>query len=353
MGGGRDFLGNKLYRRVGGKYERTQPYKKEYLALIEKLRMEGMDSPTKDEIREILNRFGYRNEQLAYIDQVPVMKDRQEMSIGLAKMAMAYGTDMFESLNVDEENMDSIAYAHAHIYGNPEINLNPAYFVDGRNHDYKYDVESRFHPKGMDNEMLVEHEYAHLLQRRLSGITQKEEQKSAQLRKEISELEKRRENHMSVYYKKLEKINKIDKQINKLEALRGTEKYTADISRKLMKLYDKKFKISDGIEEETKEFAQLLNSLSRASKMNEEITQKVVPANNAHPVIEKLFAKAGADSLQDVALKLTGRDSAYASKNWGEAHAECVADVMRNGKNASKISKDYVREMNKYFKSIK
>ena len=353
MGGGRDFLGNRLYRRVGGRYERMQPYKKEYHALIEKLRMEGMDAPSRDEIREILNQFGYKNEQLAYIDQVPVMSDRQGMSVGLAKMAMAYGTDMFEKLNVDGENMDSMTYAHAHVYGEPEINLNPSYFVDGRNHDYKYDVESGFHPKGMDNEMLIEHEYAHLLQRRLSGITQKEEQESAQLRKEISELEKQREDYMTAYDKKIEQTNKIDKQIKKLEKLRGTEKYTADVSRKLMGLYDKKFKITENIGEETKWFADLLNSISKTKRRNEEITQKVVPANNGHSVIENLFAKAGADSLRDVAVKLTGRESAYASKDWGEAHAECVADYMHNGRNASPISIAYVREMNKVLKNSK
>ena len=353
MGGGRDFLGNRLYRRIGGKYERMQPYKKEYHALIEKLRMEGMNAPSRDEIREILSQFGYRKEQLDYIDQVPVMSDRQGMSVGLAKMAMTYGTDMFEKLNVDGEDMDAMTYAHAHIYGEPEINLNPSYFVDGRNHDYKYDVESGFHPKGMDNEMLIEHEYAHLLQRRLSGITQKEEQESAQLRKEIAELEKQREDYMTAYDKKIEQTNKIDKQINKLEKPRGTEKYTADVSRKLMGLYDKKFKITEGIGEETKWFAELLNTISRTRKRNKEITQKVVPANNAHPVIEQLFAKVGANSLRDVAVKLTGRDSAYASKDWGEAHAECVADYMHNGRNASQISIAYVREMNKVLKNSK
>ena len=79
----------------------------------------------------------------------------------------------------------------------------------------------------------------------------------------------------------------------------------------------------------------------------------MISANNAHRVIERLFTKAGASSLRDVAVKLTGRDSAYASKDWGEAHAECVSDYMHNGRNASQISIAYVREMNKHFKSVK
>lgn len=339
MGGGRDFSGNMIYRRIGGKYQRVQPYKKDFDALIDGLKNEPL---IRHEVREILHQFGFKDEQLDYIDQIKIIKERNEMSVGLAKMAMTYGTDMFDRLTVDGEGMDNLTYAHAHIYGNPEINLNPLYFVDGKNHDYKYDVESGFHPKGMDNEMLVEHEYAHLLQRRLSGITQKEELEHAKLSKEIAELEKRRDE----LSKPTDEENRIYEEIKKYQSLIGTKKYTPDAARELHKLYEQSNELNL---KRTREMIQVLNSLSK-SKRQDEIAQKVVTANNGHSVIENLFNKAGATSLADVATKLTGRPSAYASKDWGEAHAECVADYMHNGKNASPISIAYVREMNKYFK---
>ena len=69
--------------------------------------------------------------------------------------------------------------------------------------------------------------------------------------------------------------------------------------------------------------------------------------NAQHFQIMMLFHKAGASSPSDVGVKLTGSKEAYASKDWSEAHAECVADVMHNGENASPISIAYVREMDK------
>lgn len=347
MGGGRDFLGNRLYRRIGGKYERIRPYKKDYDALIDRLKKEGIDAPTKDEMKEILRQFGYRDEQLKFVDQVPVMRDRQEMSVGMAKMAMAYGTDMIDGLSVDGDNMGEWDYAHAHIYNNErrEIHLNPSYYVDGKNHDYKYDVESGFHPKGMDNEMLVEHEYAHMLQRRLSGVTKADEERVTNNQQQAKELRKQADDIWNSFGKLSKQYEEADRKVRQLfweTATASTKRKMTYYSRRRRELWDKMWDADNG-----KRLTERSNLITKAM----EITKS--NAGDGHDVISGIFAKIGAPRPVDVATRLTGRADAYASKNWSEAHAECVADYMRNGKNASPISIAYVREMNKYFKGVK
>ena len=350
MGGGRDFLGNRLYRHVGGKYERIRPYKRDYDALIDSLRKEGMDAPSKDEIREILRQFGYKDDQLKYIDQVPVMKDRQEMSVGLAKMAMAYGTDMLDGMSVDGEEMDDWTYAHAHMYSNEqrEIHLNPVYYVDGKNHDYKSDVESGFHPKGMDNEMLIEHEYAHMLQRRLAGVTKTDEQRLTANKEQSAEL-KRQSNEIWKSFGKL--AEKYDDAMGKWSAL-FREESTPSTKRKLQYYTKRMNELWYKMGQTPNGFQKLREHVDLAEKARE-LTKTTGFIGDSHKVISEIFTRIGAPNPADVATQLTGRTDAYASKNWSEAHAECVSDYMHNGKNASPISIAYVREMNKYFKGVK
>ena len=83
---------------------------------------------------------------------------------------------------------------------------------------------------------------------------------------------------------------------------------------------------------------------------NSEKLIDIIGPNNAENIIHKIFTSIGMPTTRDVATNLTGKADAYASKNWLEAHAECVADYMTNGRNASAVSARYVREMDKYFK---
>lgn len=332
MGGGRDFLGNKLYRRVGGKYERTQPYKKEYDALINRLQNEKMDG---NEIRETMHKFGFEDRQLKYLDQNS--KYSQEISLGLAKMAMAYGTDMLGNIYEDDEaHQDDIA--HAHLYSSTkEIHLNKEYF-SGTYFDSPHD--STFHPANDDVEQTVEHEYAHLLERRLGGVSRRQELQYIENLPRIKELQKEYDDIWNSFGKL---SSEYDKEMEKAATL------------KTKKARDLHYKKADDL------WMEMWNQPGGSARINRRLEvfdeidklERVARVGNPPSVIENIFNSIGIKNLPDVGRHLTGSNSSYATYNWHEAHAECVADVMRNGKNASLIAKDYVREMNKYFKNAK
>ena len=256
---------------------------------------------------------------------------------------------MFAGLTIDGKDMEPNTLAHAHYGDSLEIHLNPEYYGSNakKTPNYDYAAEIGFHPKGNGNEMTIMHEYAHLLERRLAGVSRMQERDLSDVKKRLRDLEKEREEFMKDYDEKMEKSQKLQKQINKLEKLRGTEKYTPKTSAKLMKLYDENDKLTNQITTTDREkFIQLLNNIH---KTRNEVNSKQ-PGLDSWTPIEKIFTKVGASSPEEVAVKLTGNPDAYASKNWSEAHAECVADYMVNGKNASPISRAYVREMNKLFR---
>ena len=346
MGGGRDFLGNRLYTRIGGKYQRVRPYKKEYDELISKLTNEPL---VRHEIREILHQFGFTDDQLGYIDEIKVMKDRQEMSVGLAKMAMAYGTDMLGNIRKDSEDIKG-HLAHAHMSDSKEIHLNPDSF-DGRQLDFQGDVDNGFHPKGYGFEMTVEHEYAHLLQRRLAGITRKDEIQMGKDRERLQELNKQIDDIDELlgpmWWKYLRNMTKINEMYGKkgitLAEIQKAEKANQEL---FLKVYN------SNLGNNKKKIDGRLPLLRERDKLKWSI-RKYDVSDKSQKVISSIFSKIGAPEPSDVAIQLTGRKDAYASRNWSEAHAECVADYMHNGKNASPISIAYIREMNKVFKATK
>lgn len=349
MGGGRDFAGNMIYRRVGGKYERVSPYRKDLENLIDRMRRDYL---TKTELKELMQQFGLKEEQLGYIDQVPAIKDRQEMSVGLARMAMTYGTDMFGELSVDDTVLvpNALAYVNS---GEKDIHLNPTYFSSKATdvNDYRSGVETGFHPKGDGNEMTVMHEYAHLLQRRLSGITKNKEKQLTQDIERIREIDQQIDEIDDVlgptWWKYLSNVRKTNEMYGK-EGVTLDDIYKAEKENQKLYLeaYNSEHGINRGYINHRKELYDERNKL-RTNIRLWDVSEK------SQQMISTIFSKIGAPKPSDVATKLTGRADAYASKNWSEAHAECVADYMVNGKNASAISIAYVREMNKVFKNTK
>ena len=326
MGGGRDFAGQRIYsvKTVNGKriYTRIRPYKiKQYHGDVETELMDAWDGYGSEE--KILGKLGLTG-KTSFSDKVSG-QTRSELLIGVAKMAAKYGSDVLDDVEYGDTNPRfgfdkpgfENTYAYAYSSGDSgTINLNPQKFNEkndrARNRSYDQGVSTMFHPKGQDDGMTVMHEYAHLIQRKLVKFA------TTNINDEINAFDKATKDFMSI----------------KTQVFDGTLK--GDARRNAIIKMTEYRRSNPNIDKDASRLSQLIEM------------------KNAHPAtrdqeyqIMKLFQKTGTNNPADVARKLTGSPTAYASKDWSEAHAECVADYMRNGKDAKPISIAYVSEMDK------
>ena len=185
--------------------------------------------------------------------------------------------------------------------------------------------------------MVIEHEYAHLLQRKLSehsDIVKNQIARRDQWEKDLKEIDELTDGLASKYVEIYEKWD-----FTKASKIKTR-----------MKLQNQMYEINQElINKKGLEIIPTLNRLSKLASAKLSV-QYINYVDGGTQVIHKLFSSIGAATPEDVAIKLTGNRDAYASKNWHEAHAECVSDYMHNGRNASSISIAYVKEMNKLIK---
>ena len=239
-------------------------------------------------------------------------------------MAAKYGSDVITDVRYGDP--DGFGYwdmMHTNIDEDSSyISLNPSQYKQSndndRNSNHELGERNGFHPLGNDDELTIMHEFAHALQRKLvqKGKYNIEDEYAKYNTKDIAR------------YSTLAHSMSVVTHKDYLESYR---KEMAEIKKR-----------NPNIERDVLLHDQLQQL--RPYKYQDK-TEALI--NAQHFQIMMLFHKAGASSPSDVGVKLTGSKEAYASKDWSEAHAECVADVMHNGENASPISIAYVREMDK------
>ncbi len=316
MGGGRDKSGASIYKRVSGRYVRVRPYANDIKRI--------QNAKTHDELKEVLDYLGLWNGYgYIYVDDIPNLETAKEMTVGMYEMFQRYGYDGMHPFRVsDPVEFRDGEYGHSDAYsGSGDVAINSKYYGGESRTDYSDDVG--YHPKGMSDKMLIQHEYAHVLQTRLADNYKEPEGYYESQRQKYNEM-------------KNSQMFKLWDEYQKLHEERMSK--TADITqlRPILKRMSD-IRMTDGYLMFSAEFERMQNYF----------TQRQTTRYKSNAQIRELFTKIGYSAPFKVAKELTGDVTAYASKNWAEAHAECVADFMTNGKNASPVSIKYVREMEK------
>ena len=316
MGGGRDNTGALIYKRVDGRYVRVRPLKYDTKKI--------MEAQTHEEIKEFLEWAGlYYGLGRCFIDDVPNLDTAKELTLGWYEMRQRYGAEMYMLMFGDSDNDFKSAYAHAEVGGSGKVSINPEYYGKDERVDYSRDVETGFHPKGMSDRMLMHHEYAHILQDKIAQKYNDDadfEFRKAQMQKFVDMMDtplgklysEHEQLHNQIFNVPPDQRMALVKRMNEIRKTEGYFAFSLEVS-----------------------------------KAKAEATRVRSVAEKSEIMIESLFTKLGYKAPRDIATALTGTDKAYASKNWSEAHAECVADFMTNGRNASPVSIKYVRAMEK------
>ncbi len=335
MGGGRDFLGRRIYRKSGGKYIRVTPTKSELLNAVR-------NAENEEQLAKALNDVGFEGKTDFLKNDNFDFATKKNFSVGLSKMAVEYGTDVFKELRPVQMSVFVLGQAHIDDFDSElgTIDMNAKVYEAGQDRKWAYRDGGRLgydSPKNIDDEMVVEHEYAHLLQKKLGE-------------------------HSDYVKEQIARRDKWEKDFNEIN------EYTGGMAKKYIDIYEKwdftkatKVKTRQKLQNQMYEIMQevikkqgldaipMLNKLPKLASDNP-IVHMIDYREGGEQKIRELFKSVGASSPVDVAEKLTGNREAYASKNWEESHAECVSDYMHNGRNASPISIAYVREMNKLIK---
>lgn len=332
MGGGRDFAGRRIYKKIGGKYFRIVPKKSELLQAVR-------NAEDVQQLTKALNDVGFEGKTDFLDNETFDFATKKNFSIGLSKMAVVYGTDVFKGLH--PANLDLFTAAQASFDDfDPDsgiIDVNDRHYKSGNNREWLYRDGGRLgydHPKNNSDEMVIEHEYAHLLQRKLaehSDLVKGQIAKRNQWNKELQELDEKLDGFASKYMEIKEKLDSI-----KYSKVKTRQKLENQIKELQQELFDKK-----GI--------GIINDLNRVRNLDSQrLSVKFLDySDGSTEVIKSLFHSVGAKTPEDVAVGITGNKDAYAGKNWHESHAEAVSDYINNGRKASAISIAYVREMDK------
>ncbi len=320
MGGGRTAEGAKIYRRVDGTYIRVVPYKRINYKNVENLIVDSWNGFGSEKL--ILDSLGLGN-KMSFKGKVSPTTDGL-LTIGMAKMAAKYGNDVITDVRYgDPDGFGYWELAHTNVDEDSSyISLNPSQYKQSndkdRNDNHELGVRNGFHPEGNDDEFTIMHEFAHALQRKL-----------------VQKSKFSFDDEYAKYHNR--DINRYEQLMNSLDQ-RSLKEYHEGYRKEIAEIK----KRNPNIERDAlihKQLFQLMES------EYQDKTEALMNRQNFQ--IMMLFQKAGAISPSDVGMKLTGNKESYASKDWSEAHAECVADVMYNGDNARPISKAYVKEMDK------
>ena len=328
MGGGRDFTGHRIYivKTTDGKriYTRTRPYKRELLSAIK-------NAANVNELSIGLQNLGLTEKQIKFVSQVKDFETAKSLSLGLSDMVAKYGSEMFDSMELNSnDDMHEGEYANSSLRSPYRINLNTYYFSGKQERYYENDIATGFHPKGMSDRMLIHHEYAHLLQNMLSEEGQ---------------------NYYKDRVRDTGRLKEIQSEMKELNESFGGKYYEYQRNTIFSELYGEDSEYGKNAKnlfrEMSSQNSEALNKLIRLDNERENINTKSTFDRGNEKIIENIFQKIGYQKLSKVGASLTGNRAAYASKNWSEAHAECVADAMMNGRNASQISKAYMKEIDK------
>ena len=336
MGGGRDFLGRRIYKKFSGKYIRVTPTKKELINAVR-------DAENEEQLTKALNDVGFEGKTDFLKSDNFDLATKKNFSIGLSKMAVEYGTDVFIGLRPVRMSVFILGQAHVDDFDSELgiIDMNAKTYEAGQNRYWAYKDGGRLgydHPKNNDDEMVVEHEYAHLLLRKLGEYSDDIKGQIARRDKWERDFKEVNENTGGMAKKYLEIYEKWDfTKSTKIKTRQKLQNQMYEVMQEVIK--------KQGLDA-----IPMLNKLPKLASDNP-IVHMINYREGGEQKIRELFNSIGASSPVDVAEKLTGNREAYASKNWDEAHAECVSDYMRNGRNASDISKSYVREMNNLIKN--
>ena len=134
MGGGRDFLGRRIYKKTGGKYVRIVPKKSGLLHAVR-------NAETQDQLISAMNDFGFAGKVDFLNNDTLDFQTKKNFSIGLSKMAAAYGTDVFKGLRPAQMGIFTAAQANIDDI-DPDsgvIEVNERLFAAG--HDRKWMAE--------------------------------------------------------------------------------------------------------------------------------------------------------------------------------------------------------------------
>jgi len=280
----------------------------------------------KQELMEAMRTLGLQD-QTSFINEVKNFESAQRIASAVADMNAVWGVDGVG--DVTTKGKFSGGVTGYRTVGKPEIHLNPKYYNDLRDLELSTALESAmgYSYKNESSESIVKHEYAHVLQDRLMDKNSPEYQR----------IETNFRTAQASLDRSVKKYPEEWKEAQKYLDRASSGKTMSTSIKNVLKAHDIMRKVMSPLE--FQEYRRALNERNRSS--NERVHYL---KNTQMAAIQRIFGSIGAyRTPTDVASALTGNPRAYARTDWNEAHAECIADYMTNGRNASPVSIAYAQ----------
>ncbi len=337
MGGGRTAEGTAVYKRVEGKYVRVAPYKRNpnsknqepqvSLADRRKNATEAISQATnKKELQSAMESLGL-GDKTSFINEIKDFESAKDIATGIAEMNEVFGSEYLSDVTTQGTFPSGVqGYTFP---GEYTLHLNGKEYNDRAALEGQCYLESTmgYSYKNESPASIVMHEYAHLLQNKLC-----ERAMNSDHYKELREEQRRAQasiDRLTADHPK--EWAKATKWLNKAIGARDLASRT--------KYVTKTMEAMEGVLTPV-QHRLLFNNVKNVLSTRQSIG--ILLTNEAVNKIGGIFNRLGYSAPNYVAKALTGNPRAYARMNWKESHAECIADYMTNGENASAVSIAYV-----------
>ena len=280
----------------------------------------------KKELQDAMESLGL-GDKASFIKEIKNFDSAKDIASAIADMSEVFGTEYFSDATTQGQFGKG---TRGYIFpGEYTIHLNKKEFDerDVMMQECKLESDIGYAYKNQSPASIVKHEYAHLLQNKLCDDLMNTDQfKNVRRQQESAQrgIDALTENYPKEWKKATTFLEKAMNARNIFDQIKYTNK-AMEAMQNVMKPVEHRVLFSN--------IRTVLQSRQVIGKMiSTEATRK----------IGGIFNNIGYKSPTDVAKGLTGSNLAYARTNWSEAHAECVADYMTNGQNASPVSIAYV-----------